>query len=295
MAGRGISSYGRLIDPLVELRGAAAAGASSPIMSWNLWRRERREKSTNKEALNRLMLADKAFRTDTFLSAARQGYTDVIDAITANRLHAITPLVTEPCFLSIKRGVEAGIAETGFRQGATIVDWVEAPNIVYARAGWLAGEINRSAMEPPDVAQLTVRTVTLQAPKASSLSGRDRELEADSVAPPDPNTALGEWTPVLDDGGSGHVFYWNRVTGAVSWKKPTSAQWVTGRLPFRIETAGMSREVAAAPAPAAASNSSSGGGSGGSGVPLVKVVHNVVWERIIRKGAPPGLWRIAKL
>lgn len=284
MALRGaLASPGRLIDPLVELVGPAAA-AGGPFAQLAAWRHRRRGEAMNKEALNRLYAADKAFRTDAFLAAAKAAYGDVLGHISAGRLAELKPLLTEAAYVAVKRGVDAGIAETGARQGAAVVEVPEPPAVVHARVAWAGGEIGKGPLQAPDVVQLTVRHVTLQAGRAAAPPSSGRE--AGVAAPPDPHTAMGEWAGVAD-ASSGHVYYLNAATGAVTWTRPSSGQWATGRLPFRIEAAGVSRSLVSEH-PAIASGAT-------GGLPLVRVVHHVVWERLMGPGAPPGLWRVAKL
>jgi hypothetical protein len=295
MALRGaLASPGRLIDPLVELVGPAAA-AGGPFAQLAAWRHRRRGEALNKEALNRLYAADKGFRTDAFLAAAKAAYADVLGHISAGRLAELKPLLTEGAYVAVKRGVDAGVAETGARQGAAVVEVPEPPAVVHARVAWAGGEIAKGPLQAPDVVQLTVRHVTLQAGRAAAppTSGRDAGhhhhgggFGGATAPPPDPLAAMGEWAGVAD-ASSGHVYYANATTGAVTWTKPSSSQWATGRLPFRIETAGVSRSLVAEH-PAVASGAT-------GGLPLVRVVHHVVWERLMGSGAPPGLWRIAKL
>ena len=136
-----------------------------------------------------------------------------------------------------------------------------------------------------------MRSVTLQQPVAAEADGgRDARKRVGHVSggasagfggnSGDPTAETPYfWVPVRDE-ASGHTFFWNTVSGATTWTKPSPAQFVASRLPWRIETAGASRTPI--------------GGSREEAGPLVKVVHNIVWERCMRMGCPP-VWRIAKL
>lgn len=269
-------SAGRIIEPFVQAVGPSVA--ASPLASLNVWRRKRRNQNAHTKAMYELSRMDKGFRLDTFLSGATSGYKSIIDGISSGQWANVAPLVTEQCLASLRRGAEISIAETGYLQGATIVEQVETPALVQASVASLNGELGRSLMEPPDVAQLVVRMTTLQAAKAIPASGG----EAKARPALDEAATLGEWSAV-EDPGSGHVYYVNSATGAAQWTRPGPKQWATGRVPFRIETAGILRSLVS-DHPAAAAG----------GVPVMRVVHHVTWERVVRPGAP-AIWRVAKM
>lgn len=273
-------SAGRLLDPFVEaIAPVAASSGGGPLASLNAWRRQRRSQATHNRAMYELSSrVEKGFRADVFLARAAADYKAILDALSAGQWAAVAPLVTPECLVSIRRGAEAGIAETGFLQGASVVEAAEPPAIVQARVGFLNGELGRGVMEAPDVAQLTVRLTTLQAGRAAPAGGG----AAKTRPAVDEAAALGEWVAV-EDPASGHVYYANPATGAATWVKPGPKQWATGRAPFRVESAGASRAlVTDHPA------------CGAGGQPLVRVVHHVTWERVVRGGAPP-VWRVAKM
>ena len=302
---RGLASAGRLLDPYVEAISASASSSwRSPWAALNVWRRRRREAGVDSAALAALSSADRSFSREPFLLSARAGYAEVFGAITAGRLAEAKPLLTERAFIAVQRGVAASAAAAGgARQGSLVLATPEAPTIVHARAGFTASEMSRSLLAGPDFFQLTVRHVTLQMPCAGGGGGEGGSGAASSprarslvraAAPaqqqlPSPDLeaemAAGEWVPV-EDPASGHVYYANASTGAASWAPPPPAQWLTGRIPFRIEMAGCARTPVADEEAAAAR---------GGDKPAVRVVHHVVWERMVVRGAPPGLWRIAKL
>ena len=84
-----LQSTGRLLDPLVE----AVWGGNNPLTSprnplaaLNAWRHRRRAETANSEALQRLLDADKHYRTDAFLAAAKAAYVELLGALSAGRL-----------------------------------------------------------------------------------------------------------------------------------------------------------------------------------------------------------------
>lgn len=277
MAAR-LQSTGRLLDPLVEaVWSGAGAARRGPFAALNEWRHGRRAATANSEALQRLLDVDRGFRRDAFLTAARAGYLELLSAVSSGRLSDVKPLVTEHALAAIRRGADEAIAETGCRQGATVVEWLENPSLVHARVAWTAGELGRAPGQKPDLAQLTTRFVTLQRARAQAVSAAEaRELSAMHADPA--AAALGEWTPVWDRAGSGHVYYANSATGAATWSKPSGAKFVV-RAPFRVDAAGSERALVV---------------RDGEELPLVRVVHSVVWERLLQPGAP-AVWRVARL
>jgi hypothetical protein len=281
MAARGkLQSIGRLLDPLVDAvwlgGGGGGGGGASPFAALNAWRHRRRAQTANSEALQRVLDADRGFQRDAFLAAAKAGYLAVLAAVSSGRLADAKPLVTEHALAAIRRGADEAIAETGARQGATVVEFLEHPSLVHARVAWTMGELGRAPGQKPDVAQLTTRFVTLQRARAQAVSASEAREPAALHA--DPSAALGEWAPVWDRAGSGHVYYANAATGAATWSKPAAAKFVA-RAPFRVDAAGSERSLVVRE---------------GEELPLVRVVHTVVWERLLQPGAP-AVWRVARL
>ena len=274
-AGAGaLSSSLRLIDPFVEH--ISHAGSRSIFAALNAWRHTRRSRTESKEANERLRAVAPDFSTESFLKQRRTEYELLLHSISTRAWTALKPITTEQVYSSIRRGAELGGAEFGAHQGAKLIEWSQAPAVVHARVSWATGSMLRSPSDPPEFAQLTVRAVTLQQPIASELDSSSRSRPANNSGGSGADSNLNYWVPVLDAAGTGHTYYWNPVSGATTWTKPSPAQFIAtaARRPFRIESAGVSRTPM----------------EGGR----VSVVHNVVWERNLRAGAP-ALWRIAKL
>ena len=148
-------SSGRLIDPLAEL--AARGGASTLFAQLNSWRHTRRLKAQAQEAHDRIRSAAPDFTTVAFLKRQREDYEALLKSVTSGNLGVLKPLATEQSFTAIKRGVEAGVTEHGARQGARIVEWLEAPAIVHARVSWASSSLVRNPADPIDFAQVRKR------------------------------------------------------------------------------------------------------------------------------------------
>lgn len=281
----GFASAGRLFEPFVE-HAVPAAGGRGLLAPLNSWRRRKRTDASTRRAVQLLRDAAPGFDVSRFLAHQRGDYEEVLRAASTAQWAALKSLAGEQTFAAIRRGADAGSREWGARQGARIVGWAAAPALVHARVHYALGAGMRAYDTKPDYAQLTVRNVTLQQPTAEDVShagasrGRGGADGAPSAAAAAADASGGgsvDWVPV-DDGGSGHVYWWSPTTGAVRWEPPSPAQLVVSRAPWRIETAGVLREPAA----------------GDGGAPLVRVTHHVVWERCLRAGAPPA-WRVVKL
>jgi hypothetical protein len=293
--GAALTCAGRIVDPVCDaVFGSSSGGMLTSLVSWS---HNKRNQTITQRALGELHF--KWMKTEwsqqKFIEDATTGYTNVFHGITSGQMSKVKPLTTEPTFILIKRGIQDGVAEVGYRQGSTIIQNLLPPVIAQARLVHLKPLATRMADQRPDFVQVTVTHTTLQQPSAAlsvkedkvkrrSEDGYISEGEAETA----PRSALGtdfemagEWTPVMH-ASLGLVYWYNSATGATTWKKPLPAQLVP-RIPFRIESCGRTREPITDSAAAA-----------NSPLPHVKVIHNVVWERSLREGTP-ATWRIAKL
>uniref|UniRef100_A0A7S0K6A6 WW domain-containing protein n=1 Tax=Cafeteria roenbergensis TaxID=33653 RepID=A0A7S0K6A6_CAFRO len=125
---------------------------------------------------------------------------------------------------------------------------------------------------------------------------------------PHTTTCTGTWLPAVDP-ASGHVFYFNDLTGSVSWTTPPMLGVVEPARALVLDEIGVEVEPfegvaapgeagAAASAAAAQEGASGTGDDAGSEAPSLKVVTHVTFERIFPKHAvsqQDGSWRIANI
>lgn len=277
----GFAALGRLIEPFVEYSAPSGHAVRTIAAPWNAWRHQRRSAAETRRAVQLLRDAVPSFDVSRFLTQQRVDYETIFRSVTDGRFEPLKTITAEHTFGAIRRGSELSAREFGARQGARITSWLAAPALVHARVAYGLTAGVRAYDAKPDVAQLTVRNVTVQQPVAEA-DGAVQRTRGGAVAAAAPSSAAaaadaagsGEWYPV-HDAASGHVYWFNAVTGVVRWDAPSPAQLLVSRMPWRIEGAGTLRE----PLP------------DGSGV---RVTHFVVWERNLRAGAPPA-WRVVKL
>jgi hypothetical protein len=274
MAATSARVAGRVIlDTFVEkqyLRGSASLFSS--VTRWIRDSQIRRDNANHTRLVAGAFPKTDPFSKTAFISHAQSSYESLLNSITAGHEQRLRSIVSEGVFPLIRRGMRLGVSEHGARQGARIVQWLEAPAIVQTRAGYDTPELTRGFFERPTFGQITVRFSTLQQPSAFFT-----RLESDTSGHPE--SQLHDWYPVLD-AGTGLV-YWANDAGACQWDKPPSSALVQ-RAPFRLESAGYSRSPEVAP----------------SGERLVRVKHHVVFEKAFTGAAAASGasgWRIVRL
>lgn len=307
-----LRSAGRIADPFAE----AVVGAPPPLLSLArlaAWSAALRAKNESAQALYRLSKLVKSHDADfspaKLAQAAAANYAAVLEAASTGRLADARPLLTEQVYVLLRQGLAESVRETGARQGAVVVQHTATPTVVQARLVHLkpVGRMDPSAR--PDFAQLTIRHETLQRPVATAAAGgegaasRGAGAAAGYVSDGEAETAqrsrgasmlssdvVGEWVPVVH-ADSGATYWYHTHTKATTWTPPRPSQHVI-RNAIRLDVAGCLRtpQVAGAASGALAAATRSDAGS----VPLMRVVHHVVWEACLSPDAS-YVWRIAKM
>jgi hypothetical protein len=247
-----LRSPGRVVDPLPIV----TSGLSSTALgSFRIWvdNMRNRLKSRRQESVIRTNMTDYSP-----ISINREHAPDLfrafMSAYSANDESALEAVCTPTLFGRVKAGLAADVAETGGVCGMDVLSGLAAPDIAWLRTWHPRMELEQSLMEKPHVAQVAVKLVHAQRPtfrpvtREATLAGRieassrartkPRKLHivASAKAPSTgavPATFTGTWMPALDN-ASGHTYYFNDLTGAVSWEPPASLGMLEPTRPLRL-------------------------------------------------------------